>query len=163
MTNKLKHFIHTFAATFVAAKPMAALADMPPPGSYRKSDNPSYQVSPELLPLYQNYSFPIAWGATMVSELMVAGIVLIFLKQLRHTSLMYSILAVNVISVPLLWFALSIFPRTTNILVLFELVIVAFEAAFIYFTNRAFLSVKYAFVLALLMNATSLLLGLATN
>ena len=107
-------------------------------------------------------NFTIALILTLILELMVAAI---FLRRLKipNKRILTSILVLNFISLPIVWF---IYPQTNLpikswelILLLAEIFIVVFEGYFIYYFNRELITLKKSFFLSILMNIVSTLIG----
>ncbi len=107
---------------------------------------------------YQGIGFSAALIITVVVETVVAGVYLL-LARLRGSVLLWVLLA-NLISLPAVWF---LFPRlslpSTTTIVLAEAVTVVFEAVFVYFLSRKALSFRQAFLMSVLMNVASYVLG----
>lgn len=103
---------------------------------------------------------------TLAVELAVAAVYLKATQRLNRRILLWIVLA-NILSVPVVWFVLPLLHRTWNldataIIVLSELFAFAFEAGFLYLTNRGLLTARHVVLLSLLMNASSFFLGLCS-
>jgi hypothetical protein len=115
---------------------------------------------------YQVLLFFPALIFTLVVELIIAAIYLKVTQRLNRQILGW-IMAANILSVPVVWF---VFPQlyrgwnwnATAVIALSELFAFAFEAGFLYLTNRRMLTLPRAGLLSLLMNAGSFLVGLCS-
>ena len=104
---------------------------------------------------------------TVAIELLVAAVYLKATQRLNRRILLW-IALVNILSVPVVWFVLPLLHSnagldTTVVIVLSELFAFAFEAGFLYLTNRSLLSARQVVILSLLMNASSFFLGLCSS
>ena len=103
---------------------------------------------------------------TLIVELAVAAVYLKATQRLNRRTLLWIVL-VNLLSVPVVWFVLPLLHRSwgldaTVIIVLSELFAFAFEAGFLYLTNRRMLTARHVVILSLLMNASSFFLGICS-
>jgi hypothetical protein len=104
---------------------------------------------------------------TLAVELAVAAVYLKARRRLNRRTLLWIVL-VNILSVPVVWFVLPLLHRnggldTTAVIVLSELFAFAFEAGFLYLTNRRMLTARHVVILSLLMNTSSFFLGLCSS
>ncbi len=103
--------------------------------------------------------FTFALIISIVIEMIVAGIYLLTVK-VPIRNLLWFLLA-TVISLPLLWISLSIFNIWDNYsIALIELVVIFFEAGFIYVASRKTILIKHALMVSLLANIASFAIGL---
>lgn len=94
---------------------------------------------------------------TLFLELVVA---LIFLSIAKiRKKLLLSVLLVNVISLPIVWFIFPFIGNIILVILLAEIFAFVFEAYFIYYLNKKDISLKKSFILSLLMNLASLIIG----
>ncbi len=98
---------------------------------------------------------------TIILELLVAWIYFSITKIKKKVLL--SIIYANLISVPIVWI-LVIFIRFMptaifNVLIIAEIFAVVFEAYFIHWLNKKQIKIKQAFILSIIMNLASFLLG----
>jgi hypothetical protein len=104
---------------------------------------------------------------TLAVELAVAAVYLKARQRLNRRTLLW-IVPANILSVPVVWFVLPLLHRSwgldaTVIIVLSELFAFAFEAGFLYLTNRRMLTARHVVILSLLMNASSFFLGICSS
>ncbi len=96
-------------------------------------------------------NFFIALILTLIIELLVA---LIYVSSTKISKkVLISVLVANVISLPIVWF---VFPLA---ILLGEIFAFAFEGYFIHLLNRDIISLKKSFILSILMNLASLIIG----
>lgn len=102
-------------------------------------------------------NFIIALVLTLILEIITA---LIFVSIAKiPKKVLVSVIIANIISLPIVWF---VFPLIKNIplaILLGEIFAFVFEAYFIYSLNRQIITLKKSFVLSLIMNLVSLLIG----
>ncbi len=105
-------------------------------------------------------TFFIAMVLTLILELIVAFIYGSITLARTSKKLLSSVSVANIISLPIVWF---IFPllriKPLEILLLGELFVFVFEGYFIHWLNRDILTLKRSFVLSILMNLASLVIG----
>jgi hypothetical protein len=94
---------------------------------------------------------------TLVIELFTAFIFIKIAKLPKR--ILVSVLIANLISLPIVWF---VFPLLLNILLvmlLSEIFAVVFEAYFIHYFNKKRITLKKSFILSIIMNLASFLIG----
>jgi hypothetical protein len=121
----------------------------------------------EFISPFQLLLFFPALFFTLLVELAVAAVYLKATQRLNRRTLLWIVL-VNILSVPVVWFVLPLLHRSwgldaTVIIVLSELFAFAFEAGFLYLTNRPILTARHVVILSLLMNASSFFLGICSS
>jgi hypothetical protein len=95
---------------------------------------------------------------TLILELLVA------LKYLSKNKLpkkiLVSILIGNLITLPIVWFIIQLIITKLEIFILLsEIFAIVFEAYFIYYLNKKKITIKKAFILSIIMNLTSWIIG----
>ena len=94
---------------------------------------------------------------TIVLELLVA---LIFIKLTkRNSSILIYLFLANLITLPLVWFVFTLLPNLIIGIVIGELFAFVFEALFINYFCKNYISLKASFVLSFLANAVSFFVG----
>ena len=101
--------------------------------------------------------FFIALILTLALELIIARLFLAKLKENRKKILLYVLFA-NLISLPIVWFLSPLIFEAEGYL-LAELFVMIFEALFIYFFSRKIITLKKSFVMSIVMNLVSLIIG----
>ena len=115
-----------------------------------------YETTP-LLKKDKISSFIKALIITLILELIVA---LIFLSIAKiRKKLLISVLIANIISLPLVWFIFPLIGNIILVILLAEIFAFVFEAYFIYSLNKKDITLKKSFILSLLMNLASLIIG----
>ncbi len=111
-------------------------------------------------PISEQSSFPLALCITIILELVVAVLFLLATNSGKgFDRILASVMVVNLVSLPFVWFVFPpLFPGIAAI-VLAELFALVFEAGAIFFANKQFITLKRAFILSFLMNAVSLFIG----
>lgn len=105
------------------------------------------------------YSFLVAFGGTLVGELAVAHVF-----SYRSFRERISIICVNLITHPLLWYVLWInitlryIPLSIGIILVLELIVVVIESLLVWYAWRC--QYSKCFILAFCMNATSFVAGI---
>jgi hypothetical protein len=99
-------------------------------------------------------TFLIALGITLLLELLVA-LLYCYLAKVSRTVLI-SVLIANLISLPIVWFVFTLLDEYFLVIFLAELFAVVFEAYFIAWRG---LTLRKAFILSILMNAASFVIG----
>lgn len=117
----------------------------------------------EITPFTQSNSaknirnFFFALILTFILELIVA---LIFLSIAKISKkVLISVLVANVISLPLVWFVFPLLKIIPLAILLGEIFAFVFEGYFIHLLNKEIISLKKSFILSILMNLTSLIVG----
>jgi len=94
---------------------------------------------------------------TLVLELIVA---LIFLSVAKISKkILFSVLVANVISLPIVWFVFPLLKIIPIAILLGEIFAFVFEAYFIHLLNKELITLKRSFILSLVMNLTSWIIG----
>jgi hypothetical protein len=110
-------------------------------------------IAPVILPFIE------ALIITLILELLVA---LIFLSIAKISKkVMISVVIANLISLPAIWFGVSSIQgdAAAIALIIGEIAVFVFEAFLIYWMNKSLMTLKKSFLLSLIMNLASLLLG----
>ncbi len=117
----------------------------------------------ETTPFVQNNSaknirsFFIALILTLILELIVA---LIYVSSTKiYKKSLISVLIANVISLPIVWFVFPLLKIIPLAILLGEIFAFVFEGYFIHLLNKDILPLKKSFVLSILMNLASLIIG----
>lgn len=117
--------------------------------------NSAKDITPVFKTTYSNYG--IALLATLVLELIVAGIFFFFAKvPMRY---LFVIALLNLITHPLLWLITSNFTGHGTSLIFLEALITAAEAYAIYRFLKGKLSLLKAIILSIIMNLVSFIIG----
>ncbi len=131
-------------------------ADLLPDGSIQLQetnnffDSQHWEIIKSILP---------ALGFTLLIEVIAA---LIFLSSTKTSlKILLSVVIANVISLPVLWYALTFLRANLLNVIIGEILVFVFEGFFIYLLNKKRVSLKKSFVLSMIMNLASLLIGLA--
>jgi hypothetical protein len=112
----------------------------------------------------------LALITTIILEVM-SGVVYVYWSksiskrfQGRKKQFFTSIIIANIITVPTVWYVLFQSIETTNniflIMGFLELFAILFEAVLIHQTNKEVISVKHSLILSIVMNISSMILGL---
>jgi len=102
-------------------------------------------------------SFIKALIITLILEILVAYIFLSILKIRKK--LLISVLIGNLISLPIVWFIFPIIGNIILVVLLSEIFAFVFEAFFIYYLNKKDISLGKSFILSLIMNLVSFIVG----
>jgi hypothetical protein len=102
--------------------------------------------------------FVLALLLTLAIELTAAFLYLRAARIKKKRRILATVIAANIISVPVLWFLFIYFLAFTGF-VLGEIFAILFEGAFVYFFNKKWIRLKSAMIMSLIMNLTSLILG----
>jgi hypothetical protein len=102
-------------------------------------------------------TFLIALLITLILELLVARIYVSRTKS--RGKVLGSVLIANTISLPLVWFVFPLLVTGPLVILAGEIFAFVFEGYFIHWRNAEDISLKKSFVLSILMNLTSLILG----
>lgn len=144
-------------------------------------DNANYQTTNYNVQLYQNGSATMAvsgnnipfdniWAyqllgivimalaITIIVEIPVAFAYLKIIKVRKIARILITLIVVNIISVPILWFVFIFLLGLVGI-ILGEIFAVVFEGFFIYYFNKKGLDLKNAMLMSLIMNIASFLIG----
>jgi len=102
-------------------------------------------------------SFFIALILTLILELLVA---LIYISSTKISKkVLFSVLIANIISLPIVWFVFPLLKITLLAILLGEIFAFVFEGYFLHLLNKDILPLKKSFVLSILMNLASLIIG----
>lgn len=102
-------------------------------------------------------TFFIALILTLILELIVA---LIYVSSTKISKkVLISVLIANVISLPIVWFIFPLLKIIPLAILLGEIFAFVFEGYFIHLLNKDVLTLKKSFVLSILMNLASLIIG----
>lgn len=102
-------------------------------------------------------TFLLALILTLILEIIVA---LIFLSVTKISKkVLISILIANIISLPIVWFVFPLLKIIPLAILLGEIFAFVFESYFIHLLNKDIISLKKSFVLSILMNLASLVIG----
>lgn len=102
-------------------------------------------------------TFFIALFLTLILELLVA---LIYVSNTKISKkVLISVLVANMISLPIVWFVFPLLKIILLIILLGEIFAFVFESYFIHLLNKEIISLKKSFVLSILMNLASLVIG----
>lgn len=113
-------------------------------------------------PVKKIYPFLTALVLTIIFELLLA---LMYVRYTKKTKkILKSVLLVNLISLPIVWFVFPLFLPTLGdsfiiTIVLAEIFVFLFEGILLHLLNKDDLSQKSAFILSLLINAVSIIVG----
>ena len=102
-------------------------------------------------------NFFIALILTLILELFVALIYVLSTKISKKV--LISVLIANIISFPIIWFVFPLLKIIPSVMLLGEFFAFVFEGYFIYLFNKDILPLKKSFVLSILMNLVSWIIG----
>jgi len=94
---------------------------------------------------------------TLIIELLVAFIYLSIARLPKK--ILLGVLIANLISLPIVWFIFPVMGIIWLVIVLSELFAVVFEAYFVHYINKEIITLKKSFVLSIMINITSLVVG----
>jgi hypothetical protein len=101
--------------------------------------------------------FVIALIITLILETLTA---LIFVSIAKiPKKILLSVLFANLISLPIVWFVFPMFIKLPLTIVLGEIFAFIFEAYFIFLLNKKLITLKKSFIMSILMNLASLIIG----
>lgn len=120
-------------------------------GATKISETTSFMKKDSIL------SFIKALIITLVIELIVAFIFILVTKLPKR--ILISFLIANLISLPIVWFIFPLIGAIVLVIALSEIFAVIFEALFVYYTNKNSITLAKSFVLCLLANIASLIIG----
>lgn len=102
-------------------------------------------------------SFVKALIITLILELLTA---LIFVLASKLTKkMLITVFVANIISLPIVWFFFPLIKLVPLVILLSEIFAVVFEMYFIYLIHKKTISLKKSFILSILMNLASFVLG----
>jgi type III secretory pathway component EscU len=101
--------------------------------------------------------FLAALVLTLIIEVLAALIFLLATK--RPKSVLKSVVMANLISLPVVWFIFPFLKVFLLVVVLSELFAIVVEGYIIHSLNKPTMSLKQSFILSIVMNATSFVLG----
>ncbi len=116
----------------------------------------------EITPFFQRDSvkeammFLFALVITLVLELFIALLYVVYTRTTRK--ILGSVFIANIISLPVVWLIITSSEKGLFIII-GEVFAVVFESFFIYFLNKEILTLRKAFLLSMLMNLTSFIVG----
>jgi hypothetical protein len=117
--------------------------------------NSARDITPVFKTTYSNYS--IALFATLILELIVAGIFFLFAKiPMRY---LFVIALMNLLTHPLLWLITSNFTGFGTALIILEALVTAIEGYVIYRFLKGKMSLFKSLLLSVLMNVVSFIIG----
>jgi len=95
---------------------------------------------------------------TLIVELLVS---LIYISRTKlPKKILISVLIGSLITLPIVWFIFPIIKITPLVIILLsEIFAIIFEAYFIYYLNKQVITLKKSFVLSIIMNLASLIIG----
>lgn len=101
--------------------------------------------------------FLVALVLTLVIEVLAALLFLLVTK--RPKSVLTSVVKANLISLPVVWFIFPLLKVFLLVVVLSEIFAVVFEGYFIHLLNKTVLSLKQSFILSIITNTASFIIG----
>ncbi|CAN5551226.1 hypothetical protein BH10BAC5_BH10BAC5_09460 [soil metagenome] len=115
-------------------------------------DTTSFLTTTDTIPFFFKAMF-----LTLILELLTA---FIFIKLTRrnYSILMYLLLA-NLITIPLVWFVFTLIPNILLGIIIGELFAFVFEALFVNWFCKNYISMKASFILSFLANSVSFFVG----
>jgi hypothetical protein len=102
--------------------------------------------------------FAAALVLTVAIEVATAFLYLRFVKIKKKARILVAVIVANIISVPVLWFIFVYFLGALGF-ILGELFAFLFEGGFVYYFNKKAIKLKSSMIMSLIMNITSLVLG----
>jgi hypothetical protein len=114
----------------------------------------------ETTPLFRKdnvSSFIKALIITLIIELLVALIYLSITKLSKK--ILISVIVGSLITLPIVWFIFPLIKIIPLVILLSEIFAIVFEAYFIYHLNKQAITLKKSFVLSIIMNLASLIIG----
>lgn len=101
--------------------------------------------------------FFVALVLTLIIEVLVA-LVFLFMTKVPK-SVLTSAVKANLISLPVVWFIFPVLEVFLLVVVLSEIFAVIFEGYFIHLMDKTVMSLKQSFILSIIMNAASFIIG----
>ena len=106
----------------------------------------------------KTHSFLLAFFITIILELLVS-LIFVSIKKLPKR-ILANVLLVNMITLPIVWFLFPLLGFSgVVVIILSEIFAFLFEAYFIYFLGKQFISFKQSAALSILNNSVSLFIG----
>lgn len=129
-----------------------------PDGTALVTVEPGPQPGP--IPIWSEVEATLAaLVVTLVIEVAVSFLYLSFIKIKQKKRILLTVVAVNIISVPVVWLVFINLLSALGFL-LGEIFAIVFEGYFVYYFNKKTIKLKNAMLMSLIMNVASLVLGL---
>jgi hypothetical protein len=103
------------------------------------------------------FTFLKALILTLIIEMAGGFLLFIIFKIPRY--LLWTLLAANLISLPLVWFVFPLIGNIVIAIILAELFAIVFEAYFINFSSKKIITIGKAFIISIIVNFCSFLAG----
>lgn len=172
MKNPFSLFAFAIFITLPLATPSIVRADIAPdPTPYIQPSQPNNYVENEegfvvlaeprlTVEEHVLLQFPRALYLSIIIEIIVAAVIVAALKINRR--ILFSIPIATLVTLPLLWWFLLEHGTRMPYIVVSEILVIAIEAAILYYTQRPLrLNAKHAILISVVMNVVSVLIGLA--